>query len=318
MTTRRSFRPSTPLYSRRIGPPESATVRDTIDQGVRYARAGLCDRALVEYQCAVSIAVDPATLSEIHRRMASALRATCQWDASREASRVARRYARVAGRADLIAEAANAEAATDLLQGRFARAIEILDEALAAPAEDRVRGILLENRGIAAAELHRLDEAGHYFAQALTHYRAVNYGHGLATASNNALRIALDAGRFALAATLGATAIDCAREAGEFDLLLLASRNQAEALLRTGDIAGAEALLGESFGHFTFTQNAFRRLECLRLMAEISIEQQQLDTARRSLDRALEIARGIGTPVEEEKILARLREIAPAAGQSAA
>jgi len=68
----------------------------------------------------------------------------------------------------------------------------------------------------------------------------------------------------------------------------------------------AGSMVAEAFGHFSVSENRWRQLECLCVLADISEAEGQIDQAREYLRRGREIARAIHARVELERIEGRL------------
>ena len=64
-----------------------------LEEGLRFQKLGMLEKALEHYQATVDSSNDPSVLAEAYRREAHVYRAWCKWDKAIEA---AQRCARVA------------------------------------------------------------------------------------------------------------------------------------------------------------------------------------------------------------------------------
>jgi len=65
-------------------------------------------------------------------------------------------------------------------------------------------------------------------------------------------------------------------------------------------------MAAEAFGHFVVSENRWRQVECLCVLADIADAQDDPDAARAHLERGAAIAREIGARVELGRIEGRL------------
>jgi tetratricopeptide (TPR) repeat protein len=96
---------------------------------------------------------------------------------------------------------------------------------------------------------------------------------------------------------------------GDLELLAAARLNYAEALLSIGDEDRAEDMACIALGHFDATHNAFRRIECLRILGDILRRRKEHDDARRFYERALAVAEEIDATSEIGVLRERLNEV---------
>jgi tetratricopeptide (TPR) repeat protein len=283
-----------------VGPPApyvgvAASLRTPLDAGFRYELAGVLDRAIACYEEALTGERAPAARAEVQLRIARVHRAASAWDAAREAAHEAAGLAMDAGALDLAAEAMNAEVGVYLLRGDFDVGDALAVRALALATAPRVRGMLLQNRGAIAAQQRDFAAADALFTRSVEEFAVADYDYGMAVALINGAAAARDAGNPSRAATLGGAAIQLTRRLNALDLLGLALLNQAHALADTGAVGTAEEMVGEAYGHFASTDNAFRQAECLEVMGLINARRAEYaDTALRCFTRARAVADRLG------------------------
>lgn len=281
-------------------------IRELLDDGLRYEKAGVPERALDCYESALEQTNDPALISESLRRQAHVYRMRCEWDLSIAAARRSAEAARDARSTDLLAEAWNAQAAVHQSRGDFAAATALYEAMLEVVPVGRIRGVALQNLAAIHAMQGRLDEADDHFRRAYTAFEEADDPWGMGFVLTNLARLALDRGDPASAADLVADATRVARETQDLELLAIARLNYAEALLHQGDFEKAEVEASGSLGHFGAAENQWRRIECLRLLGDISVRRERLDAARRFFETALAAADAIGAKLEREQLVSRL------------
>jgi len=289
------------------------TPRELIEQGVRYETGGILDRALISYrEAAVTADGDPRSRSEALRREADVLRSHCQWGDAIARARESAAQARAHGFDTLLAEALNAEAAVHQSLSDFERAQGLYDEMLGITDDLRIRGIALQNLGSIAAIRGDFHAAEERFVESFQCFQAGGYSRGVVFALNNYGRAALDRGADAVAHPILDRAEALARELMDLDLLAIVRLNLAESFMRRGDIDRAQDLASAALGHFGNTNNHWRRLECLRLMGDIALVQNQPDSARCFFEAALRLADDVGAVLEADTLKQRIGLLQPA------
>ena len=293
------------------GPPgrlvAAETARAHLDGGYRYEQAGLARKAIAAYEAALSAGVTPLERAEARIRLARVHSAESEWEAAAREARAAVRLAEEAGSDDLAAEAMNVEVGLHLLRGEFAAADALAALALERARSARVRGVLLQNRGSAAAQLRDFTAAGALFARSVDAFDDAGYELGMAFALTNASAAARDAGDAAQALDLAERAAALARRLSAFDVLSVAVQNQAKALVALGRADEAEAPLGEILGHFTATCNVLRQAECLEVLGELyALKPDYDDTTARCFELAGSLAQRVGSRVLAERLSRRL------------
>jgi tetratricopeptide (TPR) repeat protein len=278
-----------------------------LDAGVIAERQGALDDALAHFRAAAE-ADDPWLRSDALRRQASIHRNRSEWDA---ALALARRAVSVAAEASLVdqeAEARNAEALVHLARGEFETATAAFERVLASCNDPRIRGMALQNLGSIAAQQGTWDTARHHFNASVKCFQTAGYERGVAIAQNNYGRAALDHGHFKLAANLLAEAVWSANRTGDRDLVALATLNHAEAIAGTGDLERAVRDAEAALAHFTSAGNAWRRVECLRVLGDMARQGGEPDAARAKYLEAEALARDIGAHLELALIEKRLAD----------
>lgn len=292
---------------------------DWIEEGLRYERAGVLHRAIALYQNALDSTDDPAVTARALRHQSDVYRTQCDWDRALQTARRSASVAEAAGIPALWAEARNAEAAIYLSRGEFPAAQLILEQLLDSTADDRIRGIALQNLGSIAARESMPNVAEQYFLESFQCFERSGYLRGEAIALNNHAAFALDHGDYQAALASSERAMTVARDIEDLDLLAVARLNHAEALAGTGDFVNAENHATAALGYFTVTENAWRRVEALRTLGDCSRRQGYPAMAMRYYDAGLRLAEEIGAKAAghelRERFTALESEGAPAPGE---
>ena len=290
---------------------DSLTARNELEEGLRFEQHGVLDTALAHYQRAARAAEDAALLSEAFRRQSSIHRTRCEWDLAIACAERAISAAREARLDDLHAEALSALAAVHRSRGDLDDAEIMLEGALRLAHDERVRGIILQNLGGVAAEKHDLDTAQHKFVESYGCFRRSGYRRGEAFALNNYGRVLLEGGHGPQAARVLAQAVAIARDVEDEELVALATLNVAETFFLVGDLTTAESHVSEALGYFNHTQNAWRQIECLRLLGDITVKAQELATAVQCYVRGMQLALRIGARQELSVLADCLTRVRP-------
>jgi len=285
--------------------------RHELEEGLRFEQHGVLDTALAHYQRAAQAATDAALLSEAFRRQSSVHRTRCEWDLAIASAERAITSAREARLDDLHSEALSALAAVHRSRGNLDEAELLLEGALRLAHDERVRGIILQNLGGVAAEKHDLDTAQHKFVESYGCFRRSGYRRGEAFALNNYGRALLEGGHGAQAARVLAQAVAIARDVEDDELVALATLNVAETFFLVGDLTTAEGHVSEALGYFNHTQNAWRQIECLRLLGDITVKAQELATAVQCYVRGMQLALRIGARQELSALADCLTKVRP-------
>jgi tetratricopeptide (TPR) repeat protein len=211
----------------------------------------------------------------------------------------------------LYAEALHAEANVYHQRGEFEAAIPLYERVLEMPVDDRVRGLALQNMGAIAAQRADLDAAERLFLDSYWHFRRAGYDRGVAFVLNNQAAAALDRGRFSSAATIARQAIEAARQAGDFELLGIATLNYAEALAAQDDLVRAESLAAGALGFFVLANSDVHRAQGVRVLGDIYAKTGERARARACYTQGLELAIGLGSRFDTEKLRDALGRVGP-------
>ena len=278
---------------------------EVLEDGIRFERAGLLDRALASYRSIAETSADPDSVSAALTHEADVHRTLCDWNASLAAARGAQRVAREARLPQRLADAMIAEVNVLMSRGDFGAATMLLHEVAASP-EPRIRGIALQNLGTILAQTGQLRAAERAFSESLANFREAGYTRGEAIALNNFGRLALDDGDPKRAEPLLEEALHLGRQLEDLDLAAMASLNLASALCDNCEYGRAQDLAMSALGYFAMSKNAWREIECLRLIGRINEKCEDCGNAMRCYDLALRLATEIGAEVEKKDIEERL------------
>ena len=284
-----------------------------IEDGVRFQKIGMLDRALRQFETTVDLATDPATASEALCRQAHIYRSWCRWD---DTLRLARRSADVAREArleQLEAEALNAEAIVLLELGRFDEAVVMFERILGLDIDHRMRGIAYQNLGSIAAQRTDFERAEQYFQSSYKHFSLAGYQWGEAFALTNMAAAAVDSGKHKSAEIIGGQAIRAAKRGGHLELIGIACLNTAEALAAQQDFERAEELASEALGYCPMEENDLRRAQCYRVLGDVRLYAGEKGEARRLYVEAMRLADRVGSDRE----VARLRDCLELVGEAA-
>jgi tetratricopeptide (TPR) repeat protein len=296
-----------------------STLRGHLEVGQRFEQAGAAEKALAAYRAALGCASEPADRAMVLLRLSRVHRTRAAWNDAIESSREAARLADALGDDDLAAEAMNAEVGTYALRGRFDDGHALAERALARARAPRIRGMLLQNRGVMAARARDFIAAERHFADSIAAYREACYERGLAGALNNAAAASLDAGDPARALDLAGEAADVAMKIQAFDYVVLALQNKGEALVGLDRLEEAESMLGRTLGHFASSGDVLRQAECLEILGGLHERRDGGEaTAIRCLARAADLASSAGDRILSERVAGRLARLGAAPAGTAA
>src|SRR5262245_35395340 len=117
---------------------------EALEDGIRFERAGLFDRALATFRAISETSSDPDSVAAALTHEADVHRSLCDWDASLTAARKAQDVARGARLSLRRDEARIAEVNVLMSRGDFGAATMLLHE-IATSSDPRIRGIALQN-----------------------------------------------------------------------------------------------------------------------------------------------------------------------------
>ncbi len=272
-------------------PPRATAAREALEAGLRAEHGDDLQRALHHYaDAAIRAGDDPAIVAQALTRQAGVYRRLSEWDLAASYARRARELADGAGLADLRAEALVAEG------NRLVRVA----------LNDRQRGIAMQNIGSIHAQRREFEWAAEAFVESRALFQSAGYSRGEAIATNNLGRLALDLGDLAEANTLLCEALTRAREVQDAELAALARLNLAQVRVAQGALTAAAEMVAEAYGHFAVSENRWRQIECLCVLADVAEAEGQRPHARIHLERGRAIALEINARLELERIEARL------------
>jgi tetratricopeptide (TPR) repeat protein len=289
---------------------------EKLAEGIRLERAGLLERALEAYRFVATESSDHQTVAAALTHESDVHRAHCDWSASLAAARKAQMVAREAGLTDRLADAIIAEVNVHMSQGDFGAATILLNNVASTATDPRMRGIALQNLGSILAQMGQAEAAQRAFTASLTNFKEAGYVRGEALALNNFGRLALDTGDCETAAPLFEEALRLGREVEDLDVAAMASLNLASALCHRKEFNRAHDLAMSAYGYFVQCKNAWREIECLRLVGEINERCEDCGNAERCYDLALRLAIAIGAEEEEKAVRAKLSALNERLGRS--
>ncbi|NUP72207.1 MAG: tetratricopeptide repeat protein [Gemmatimonadaceae bacterium] len=280
---------------------------NALEAGLRAEHADDLQRALHHYaDAAIRGAGVAAIVARSLVRQAGVYRRLSEWDVAADYARRAHELAEGAGLPELHAEALVAQGNALMCSGRLEEASGVYQRLVRAATNDRQRGIAMQNIGSIHARKGDWEWAAEAFHSSRWLFRSAGYARGEAIALNNLGRLAHDQGDLAEAEGLLQQALAAAREVGDAELAALALINLAQVRVGLGKLAEALPMAAEAFGHFSVSENRWRQIECLCVLAEIAEREGQGEQARVHFGRARDIAQAIGARVELAQIEARL------------
>jgi len=280
---------------------------EALDAGRRAEHADDLQRALHHYaDAAIRAGDDPAVVTRALTGQAAVYRRLSDWDLAADYAKRARELAEDADLPMLRAEALVAEGNALMCSGRFDEAIIVYDRLARVATDDRQRGIAMQNLGSIHAQRGDHGAAARAFEQSRALFDEAGYARGVAIATNNLGRLAYDVGDLERAEPLLRTALSAARDVEDAELCALALINLAQLRVAQRIYADAGPMAAEAFGHFVVSENRWRQVECLCVLADIAEAQGEHEDARAHLTRGAAIAREIGARVELCRIEKRL------------
>jgi tetratricopeptide (TPR) repeat protein len=283
------------------------SANESLDAGRRAEHADDLQRALHHYaDAAIRAGNDPAVVTRALTGQAAVYRRLSEWELAADYARRARELAEDAQLPTLRAEALVAEGNALMCSGRFDEAVKVYDRLSRVATDDRQRGIAMQNLGSIHAQRGDHDRAAGAFEQSRALFEEAGYDRGVAIAINNLGRLAHDVGDLERAEPLLHAALDAARAVEDAELCALALINLAQLRVAQRNFTAAAPMAAEAFGHFVVSENRWRQVECLCVLADIADAQGDPDTVRAHLERGAVIAREIGAGIELRRIEERL------------
>jgi tetratricopeptide (TPR) repeat protein len=284
-----------------------SAAQEALDAGRRAEHADDLQRALHHYaDAAIRAGGDPAVVTRALTGQAAVYRRLSEWELAADYARRARELAEDADLPVLRAEALVAEGNALMCSGRFDEAVIVYDRLSRVATDDRQRGIAMQNLGSIHAQRGDHGAAADAFERSRTLFEDAGYARGVAIATHNLGRLAHDTGDLERAEPLLRAALTAAREVEDAELCALALLNLAQLHVARRKLSDAGPMVTEAFGHFVVSENRWRQVECLCVMADIAEGQGDAEDVRAHLERGARIAREIGARVELRRIEGRL------------
>lgn len=285
-----------------------SAAQEALDAGRRAEHADDLQRALHHYaDAAIRAGDNPAIVTRALTGQAGVYRRLSDWELAADYARRAGALAEDADLPILRGEALVAEGNALMCSGRFDEAVIVYDRLSRVATDDRQRGIAMQNLGSIHAQRGDHKAAARAFEQSRSLFEDAGYARGVAIATNNLGRLACECGDHPRAEPLLRAALDAAREVGDAELCALSLLNLAQVRVAQRAFADADSMAAEAFGHFVVSENRWRQVECLCVLADIAEAQGDNEDARAHLERGARLAREIGARVELARIEERLR-----------
>ena len=289
--------------------PDSSVslAQEALDAGRRAEYADDLQRALHHSaDAAIHAGANPGVVTRALIGQAGVYRRLSEWEQAADCARRARELAEDAELPALRAEALVAEGNALMCSGRFDEAVAVYDRLLRVAMDERQRGIALQNLGSIHAQRGHHYRAEQAFEKSRRMFEAAGYVRGVAIATNNLGRLACECGDHERAEPLLRAALDGAREVEDAELCALAQLNLAQLRAAQRAFADAGAMAAEAFGHFVASENRWRQVECLWVLADVAEGEGNLGDARVHLERGATLARAIEARMELQRIRQRL------------
>jgi tetratricopeptide (TPR) repeat protein len=280
---------------------------DCLEEGLRAERSDNLQRALHHYaDAAIQAGDDASIVAQALTRQSAVYRRLSEWEFAVESARRALEVADDAGLPELRAEALASEGNALMCGGRLDEARGVYRRLARVAINDRQRGIAQQNLGNIHAQRREFPEAARALAQSRELFEQAGYARGEVIATNNLGRLAHDMGDLDEAERLLTEALTGARAVEDAELAALALLNLAQVWLSRGRYLEAEGMVMGAHGHFVASENRWRQIECLTVLADIAEAEGKGDEARARLERGREIARQVDARVELAEIERRL------------
>jgi tetratricopeptide (TPR) repeat protein len=278
-----------------------------LEAGLKAEHADALQQALHHYaDAAIRAGDDPSIVARALIRQAAVYRRLCEWGLAADYARRAHEIASDADLLELRAEALMGEGNALLSAGRLDEAFGVYQRLLRLEIDDRQRGIAMQNVGHIQAQRRDFETASRSFEESRTLFRTAGYARGEAIATNNMGRLAYDRGELSTAEPLLQRALISARAVEDAELAAIALLNLGQLRVAQGALQSASMMVRGAHEHFVESENRWRQVECLCVMADIAEGEGRGADARGHLERGKEIAMAIEARVELERIVARL------------
>jgi tetratricopeptide (TPR) repeat protein len=280
---------------------------DCLDEGLKAERSDNLQRALHHYaDAAIQAGDDSSIVAQALTRQSAVYRRLSEWEFATESARRAFEVADGAHLLELRAEALVSEGNALMCGGRLDEARGVYHRLARVAIDDRQRGIAQQNLGNIHAQRREFVEATRALRQSRELFEQAGYARGEVIATNNLGRLAHDMGDLESADRLLGEALMGAREVEDAELAALALLNLAQVRVARRQFLEAEGMVMGALGHFVASENRWRQIECLTVLADIAEAEGKADEARARLERGREIARAIDARVELAEIESRL------------
>lgn len=281
---------------------------DALHEGLRAERSDNLQRALHHYaDAAINARGDAAIVAQALTRQSAVYRRLSEWEFAAESARRAFEVADGAMLLELRAEALVSEGNALMCGGRLNEAQHVYHRLARVAIDDRQRGIAQQNLGSIHAQRREFPEAARALRQSRELFEQAGYARGEVIATNNMGRLAHDMGDLDLAEELLSEALDGARAVEDAELGALALLNLAQIRVARGKYLEAEGMVMAAHGHFVASENRWRQIECLTVLADIAESEGKGEEAAARLRRGRELAIAVDARVELAEIERRLK-----------
>jgi len=288
-------------------PRTVAAANLSLDAGLRAERRDELLAALHHYaDASIAAGDDPSVVARALTRQAGVYRRLSEWEQAVDYARRAYEIADDASLPELRAEALVGEGNALMCAGRFDEAIAVYRRLARVATDDRQQGIAEQNIGSIHAQRGEHERARAAFESSRFLFQQAGYMRGEAISSNNLGRLALDLGELPVAEALLQRALVGARAVEDSELTSLALLNLAQLRLAQGSLYSAALMVEGAHAHFVTSENRWRQVECLTVLADVAERDGRQADARDFLVRGAELARAIDAKIELERIVARL------------
>jgi tetratricopeptide (TPR) repeat protein len=284
-----------------------AAANEALDAGLRAEHRDELQSALAHYaDASIAAGDDPRVVARALTRQAGVYRRLSEWDLAADYARRAHDLASDAELDDLRAEALVAEGNALMCAGRFDEALAVYHRLTRVAIDDRQRGIAMQNVGSIHAQRGEHDRAREAFESSRFLFQQAGYARGEAIASNNLGRLALDCGETMAAEALLQRALIGARAVDDAELAALALLNLAQLRVAQGALHSAAMMAAGAQSHFVESENRWRQVECLCVLADVAERESRPGDARNFLTQGADLARAIDARIEMARIQTRL------------
>lgn len=276
--------------------------------GIIYQRGGHPQRAIAALEKAASPEAPLECAAQAHAHLSVVYCSLSQWDASLHHAKLSEEAARRAKSISLLCEALNVEGACYFHQGRLDAAEATFRKILGhvEDADMKSQGLALSNLGAVVADRNDFVLAQKYFQAAHECFVVAEYIPGIIRSLHNLGGVKLDLGNINEALADFSRAKQAAENAGDMEIVGLATANIAEALAKGGDPDCAERLVGQAVGQFTGANNLYRRCYSLGVLAGIAELSNNTAEAIRTYEVAVKEAKKGGFELLQKRFTERL------------